>query len=35
LGDKTAALKRLAEMEGKLSPSKWMNDARALQLELN
>jgi hypothetical protein len=35
MGDRTAALKRLAELESKFSTSKWMNDAKALQLEIN
>lgn len=35
LGDSTLALKRLAEMQAKFSTSRWMNDARALQLEIN
>ncbi len=35
LGDRTMALKQLAEMQAKFSSSKWANDARALQLEIN
>lgn len=35
LGDRTGALKRLAELESKFGTSKWMNDARALKLEIN
>ena len=35
LGDSTLALKRLSEMQAKFSASRWMNDARALQLEIN
>ena len=35
LGDKTAALKMLAEMQAKHGKSQWMDDARALQLEIN
>ena len=35
LGDRTAALKQLAALQAKFSTSKWANDARALQLEIN
>lgn len=35
LGDTTQALRRLAEMQAKFSSSKWLDDARALQLEIN
>ncbi len=35
LGDTTMALKRLSEMQAKFAASRWMNDARALQLEIN
>jgi hypothetical protein len=35
LGDRTAALKQLTNLQTKFSTSKWANDARALQLEIN
>jgi hypothetical protein len=35
LGDRAAALKQLANLQAKFSTSKWANDARALQLEIN
>lgn len=35
LGDRTAALKMLAEMQAKFGKSQWVDDARALQLEIN
>jgi hypothetical protein len=34
LGDTTLALKRISEMETRFAASRWMNDARALQLEI-
>ena len=35
LGDRTMALKQLTDLQAKFSTSKWANDARALQLEIN
>lgn len=35
LGDNAQAMARIAEMQAKFASSKWMNDARALQLEIN
>jgi hypothetical protein len=34
LGDRAAALRELAQLEAKFASSRWMNDARALQLEI-